>query len=388
MNARYSVFGRRLGCLLFRTTNPTRTFAWAATALAIGLSAVPAPASTSTYRVTFDSQWSASTHPKDFPANAHFSTLVGGTHNANVSFWNPGGMATEGIRRMAEQGNTSVLLSEVDAAIASGTAGHGVLGKPLGTSPGSVQMTVEVDDQFPLLTLVTMIAPSPDWFAGVHGLPLYADGTWVTKQVVDLLPYDAGTDSGVTFTSFDIATQPREPIHVLSTDTPFQNTAPIGTFSFLRLVDGDFDESGDLNASDMDALSLAIRDGRTEARWDLNDDQTVNHLDRTFWIRTLRGSTYGDANLDGLFDSGDLLAVFQAGSYQDAIPNNAGWIQGDWDGDGDFESSDLLLAFQTGGYQSESTLAVAVPEPGTLTWAGALIGLTLLARRQVAHGKR
>ena len=58
----------------------------------------------------------------------------------------------------------------------------------------------------------------------------------------------------------------------------------------------------------------------------------------------------GDANNDGKFDSSDLVAVFQAGEYEDGIAGNSDWAEGDWSGDGDFDTSDLVLAFQSGRY--------------------------------------
>lgn len=64
----------------------------------------------------------------------------------------------------------------------------------------------------------------------------------------------------------------------------------------------------------------------------------------------------GDANFDGIFNSADLIAVFQRGKYEDATAKNASWEDGDWDGDGDFTTSDLVLAFQGGAY---STAAIA-----------------------------
>ena len=45
-----------------------------------------------TYRVVFESTWSPTTHPDTgFPGNPHFSPLIGGVHDANVSFWTSGG---------------------------------------------------------------------------------------------------------------------------------------------------------------------------------------------------------------------------------------------------------------------------------------------------------
>ena len=46
----------------------------------------PAP-QTAQYEVTFDASWSQDTHPQDPIDNAHFSGLIGGTHDASQSFW-------------------------------------------------------------------------------------------------------------------------------------------------------------------------------------------------------------------------------------------------------------------------------------------------------------
>lgn len=81
----------------------------------------------------------------------------------------------------------------------------------------------------------------------------------------------------------------------------------------------------------------------------------------------------GDSNYDGRFDSGDLVTVFQAGEYEDAIVFNSTWETGDWNGDKEFDSGDLVSAFQAGEYKND---AVAVPEPvsvlmvlGAFAWA-------------------
>ena len=66
----------------------------------------------------------------------------------------------------------------------------------------------------------------------------------------------------------------------------------------------------------------------------------------------------GDSNLDGRFNSSDLVYVFRAGKYEDGIPNNATFQEGDWNLDGDFSSADLVLAFSAGTYE-----AAAVKRP-------------------------
>src|SRR5262245_47291829 len=83
-----------------------------------------AAASTARYRVTFRSTWSAASHPVEFPSTAHFSSLVGGTHNAQVTLWRDGGIATDGLKDMAERGLTSTLSNEISTAIGARTAEH------------------------------------------------------------------------------------------------------------------------------------------------------------------------------------------------------------------------------------------------------------------------
>jgi hypothetical protein len=187
--------------------------------------------------VTFEATWSAATHPADFPPNPHFSGLIGGTHRSAVSFWQVGGLATEGIRLMAERGRQTPLDLEVGAAIAAGTAQNLLVGDDVPRSPGSVSLDFAVTPDYPLVTLVTMVAPSPDWFVGVSGLSLLEDGDWVAERSVDLFAYDAGTDSGRSYRSADAVTSPPEAIHrIASAPVAVDGAAtPMGRFVFRRL---------------------------------------------------------------------------------------------------------------------------------------------------------
>ncbi len=116
---------------------------------------------------------------------------------------------------------------------------------------------------------------------------------------------------------------------------------------------GDVDGNGRVDIADIDVLSAAIRvhDPRTTL-FDLSRDSLLSDDDLTFLVRNILGSQPGDADLDGRFDSSDLVRVFQAGEYEDATSGNSTWAEGDWDGDGDFTTSDMVLAFQAGGYEN------------------------------------
>ena len=221
--------------------------------------------SVATYRVTFDATWSRSTHPVEFPSSAHFSGLVGGTHDDTIAFWEVGALATPGIKSMAETGSKSLLLGEVNAAISAGSAFETVSGPGVGVSPGSASVTFRADAAHPLATIVSMIAPSPDWFVGTHGLALRDAAGWIARVVVDLPPYDAGTDSGPTFTSPNQPTVPPEPIRSIADEHPFTGTPPMGTFTF-ELLDvfcayADCDASGSLDLFDFLCFQNAFAAG-------------------------------------------------------------------------------------------------------------------------------
>jgi hypothetical protein len=189
------------------------------------------------YRVEFTASWSAQTHPMNFPPGPHFSGLIGATHNSDISYWMNGAIASPGIEQMAETGAKTLLQQEIMASINMGASENLLSGGGIAMSPGSRQMEFDISDTHPLVTLVSMIAPSPDWFVGVHGLNLIQNGDWVNDMTVDLYPYDAGTDSGADYVSPNLNSMPAEPIARI-TGAPLLNgdtVPPLGTFSFQRI---------------------------------------------------------------------------------------------------------------------------------------------------------
>ena len=209
-----------------------------------GPSPVPTPTPAPTpppeparYRVTFDATWSAATHPQMTPGTPHFSRLIGGTHSDRVVFWEPGALASPGIEDMAERGRTSPLDEEIRAAIAAGTAEGLIEGQNIPLSPGSTSIEFMIGPEHPLVTLVSMLAPSPDWFVGVHGLSLLENGEWIEEITVPLEAYDAGTDSGGTFRAANADTDPPESISRIEEAplSPDGNVTPVGSFTFVRL---------------------------------------------------------------------------------------------------------------------------------------------------------
>ena len=194
---------------------------------------------TARYQVVFNATWSQATHPTNWPLNAHWSGLVGGTHNSSVHFFREGETASEGIRYVAELGQKTVLLNEVGAAITNGTTLFQLSGNGISSSPyfTTYVFPQPMQRDFPLVTMVTMIAPSPDWFAGVDSLSLVTNGVWATNLTVTLYGMDAGTDSGASYGSPDLVTVPRGVVTRFTGFPAIQNgvIVPFGNFTFTRL---------------------------------------------------------------------------------------------------------------------------------------------------------
>lgn len=62
------------------------------------------------------------------------------------------------------------------------------------------------------LSFIVRIVPSPDWFVGVDSINLCDGDQWKENVSLVLFPYDAGTDSGFTFSSPNFETIPQEKV--------------------------------------------------------------------------------------------------------------------------------------------------------------------------------
>ena len=122
--------------------------------------------------------------------------------------------------------------------------------------------------------------------------------------------------------------------------------------SNVELNRGDFNNDGVVDADDIELLNAQIRLPTLDDTFDITSDGVVDHNDRDKLVVDILGTNYGDANLDGAFDSRDIVAVFSAGEYEDGISGNSTWAEGDWNGDGEFGTRDWVLAFMSGEYIS------------------------------------
>ncbi len=156
------------------------------------------------YRVTVRNFWGADEFPQAFPDGAHLSLIGGATHNMAVSFWDAGELVSPGVEDVAEAGLIDKLLNdEVAPAIANGTADSAIEVREY-TDPsingvaGVLSFDIDMNRDWPLVSMVTMLGPSPDWFVGVSGLSLLVDNGWAEALTVDLPLFDGGTKSDIT----------------------------------------------------------------------------------------------------------------------------------------------------------------------------------------------
>lgn len=195
-----------------------------------------------------------------------------------------------------------------------------------------------------------------NWSGQLPSISIGEDGS------VETVKFDDQADS---FTNWNLG----ENEVLLAIRNPSSEGIPAGGFAF-RLdffgegTLGDFNGNGQLDVEDIDLLTMESASGSDTPSFDLNGDQRVNVDDVNVWVRDLRNTWIGDANVDGEFNSSDFVAVFQAGKFENLLP--AKWSEGDWNGDGLFNSTDFVAAFQDGGFEQgprPENAVIAVPEP-------------------------
>lgn len=155
------------------------------------------------YELAFEGLWSRYTHPKNFPSkpwSARFSDVVGASHTTEYRFWEYDEVASDGLKQVAENGITRALESELknrSEHIRTIIKARGINFPNITSKTFAV---FRVDQQHHLMSIVSMVDPSPDWFVGVSGLELCLENcSWVEHKELNLYPIDAGTDDGVTY---------------------------------------------------------------------------------------------------------------------------------------------------------------------------------------------
>lgn len=173
---------------------------------------------TATFRLTITSNWNQVDH-LSVPGSAHFSPVVVASHNSNYSVFAPGSKATSGFELVAEIGNASRLRREIRDEMRKGNVGDLVVTSNQFVLQEPVQtLDITVSKDHPYISLVSMIAPSPDWVIGIASTKLYTKEAGFCETIItkDLFAYDAGTEEGDFGGNFSLNNSATSPIESLS----------------------------------------------------------------------------------------------------------------------------------------------------------------------------
>ncbi|KAH8348131.1 hypothetical protein KR084_004537 [Drosophila pseudotakahashii] len=245
------------------------------------------------YKVVLHTYWTRELFPKHYPdwrPTAQWTKTLGRTHNANYALYHIGQPATAAVKQFAESGRTDLLDSnageqqqmqmqfqtgKTPSGGTSSTASFNTTSTATGGSGGTTNTERSVFDEFSmpaiplgagrseakvfvdsnhsLVSLMTRIVPSPDWFIGVDSFELCVGGSWIDTVTVELDPLDAGTDNGFTFTAPNWPTAPQGVIYRITSRYPghpagsfyypkSKRLPPIATFQFIKLKEYELSE--------------------------------------------------------------------------------------------------------------------------------------------------
>jgi len=242
----------------------------------------PSRAQDAVYKIEFISNWSSTTHPTEYPSgSAHWSPLIGTTHKDAAAFLQLGALASPGVEQVAETGGTATITNEINVIITSGNAYEIINGPGLSSGLGTITIdNVGVVADFQYMTLITMIAPSPDWVAQINNIKLTdADNNWLPSISVDVFATDAGTDSGTTYTSANANTAVN--ISSLEDTLPFSKEI-VGTFVITLQQVLSIDENSFQN-------SITIYPNPNEGLIQINN--FGNHILKSAEIFSINGKT-------------------------------------------------------------------------------------------------
>lgn len=194
------------------------------------------------YNLTFVALWNEKARPPNFDGSK-FSEVIGVSHNSNYSLWEPGKNAPKELNDLLKipgPGSSSIQ-RDINALKNKGKALKSAIIRSQQVSdfpsPGNYTLSVDPDEipvkvnsNFSLVSFVSWLWKSPDWFTGVSDLDLCDDAVpkWKSEVLLDAVVWDAGTDSGKNFSGT------KSPIPLQVPITKFQNFPRVGYFVFTK----------------------------------------------------------------------------------------------------------------------------------------------------------
>lgn len=189
------------------------------------------------YQCTFRNLWTKERQPKNFPKElGRWNGPIMWTHTLQFQPWRANYAVTRGVEKLAEDGFTDTLITEMEQ---QGEQVHAWSEDPDGgfyvREKDFVHLPpIETTIQFPYLSAMAGMAPSPDWYTGWYSFWTIDEysRTYYDHLKIQTFPWDAGTDAGTTYNSLKDDLDPPLPIEKFR-----RNNAPEG--GELKGPDGD-----------------------------------------------------------------------------------------------------------------------------------------------------
>jgi len=196
---------------------------------------------TATYRLTLTTNFTADTHPTDFPAGAMFGPMFGVSHDNETVLFRDGQLSSAGFRNYIDTGDVSELTQEISPQNDSDTDGNNSIANVTTGSSVSAVATSSIDVVVTQSTrFISFVAALR--FVGVDAFDILgSDGVLVESSgVIELFPFDAGFDGGNTYLSdtvqenANISTITGDPFIILN-DLGFEILNPLATLTINRI---------------------------------------------------------------------------------------------------------------------------------------------------------
>lgn len=104
--------------------------------------------------------WSVETHPFEFPPSPTFSHLIGAIHKDDYALFKDGDTGSSRLELIAERARVSIFRIELEEADDRELIGTVFEGDEIEDIPGEATINFMATVDFPLVSFVTMIAPS------------------------------------------------------------------------------------------------------------------------------------------------------------------------------------------------------------------------------------
>lgn len=168
---------------------------------------------TSRYKLTIGNTATRARFPNLPADNIHFSPLTAFTHSNRYSAFTLYAYASIGVKDVAETGNNTQLLIELESGRSKGFVSDIQTESPALFARNNYSVVLEASCKHQFIGAITMVAPSPDWFVAVSRLNVVGrNGAFINRAFGRLRVYDAGTDSGEMLNSRNEVTNPVENI--------------------------------------------------------------------------------------------------------------------------------------------------------------------------------